>query len=265
MPLPPLSPVRPSAPIRIKYEKRLFALIDEMANSLEHWLSASYRKTDPGVIYGMDASPARIMQSAMRKLSRRWLRKFDRLAPKLADYFATDVQSRCDRSLAADLRKGGMTVRFKMTAAMRNASQAIVAENVSLIKSIPRQYMTGVETLVMQSVQTGRDLGTLTEELTKRHGITKRRAAGIALDQNNKATATLTNVRWLELGIEEATWLHSAGGKVPRPSHVAFSGSRYSVRKGVVLDPKEGIVWPGTAIKCRCVGKAVIPGLEGLT
>ena len=60
----------------------------------------------------------------------------------------------------------------------------------------------------------------------------------------------------------EAIWLHSAGGKEPRPSHVAFSGKRYSLKKGVVLDPKEGIVWPGTAIRCRCVPKPVIPGFD---
>jgi SPP1 gp7 family putative phage head morphogenesis protein len=160
----------------------------------------------------------------------------------------------------ADLRKAGMSVRFKMTAAMNDAYQAVRAENVNLIKSIAQQHLTQVETLVMQSVQQGRDLGALTQELTARYGVTKRRAAFIAKDQNNKATATMTRVRHLELGITQAKWLHSAGGKHPRPEHVAFSGKVYQIANGHDFGDGEGPVWPGQPINCRCVAIPIVPG-----
>lgn len=72
----------------------------------------------------------------------------------------------------------------------------------------------------------------------------------------------LARSRQLELGITKAKWLHSAGGKTPRETHVAFSGHEYDVAKGVTLEPDEGVVWPGTAIYCRCVSVPIVPGFD---
>jgi len=110
----------------------------------------------------------------------------------------------------------------------------------------------------MRSVQTGRDLGTLAQELETRYGTTKRRAAFIAQSQNNIATATMIRTRQAELGITQAVWLHSAGGRVPRPEHVAASGKTYDVAKGMFLEGKW--TWPGVEPRCRCVSKSVITG-----
>ncbi|MCH5894342.1 phage head morphogenesis protein, partial [Salmonella enterica] len=84
---------------------------------------------------------------------------------------------------------------------MNTALQASITENVNLIRSIPQQHLTQVETLVMQSVSRGRDLKTLTDELEKRYGITRRRAALIARDQNNKATSVMQSARQRSVGI----------------------------------------------------------------
>lgn len=258
-----LKPIRPSAAIRADYERRLQAEIADMHASILRWLVAEYRRATPEiVIYASDDSPARTLQSAMRSLGRRWLKRFDELAPRLAQHFATAVHSRSDRALMADLRRAGMSVRFKMTAAMNDAFQATVGENVSLIRSIAEQHLGQVEQLVMRSVQDGRDVGALTKELTARYGVTKRRAAFISLDQNNKATAVMTKVRHLELGITKAKWLHSAGGRHPREKHVAFSGKTYDVAKGHDFGDGAGTVWPGTAINCRCVSVPIVPGFD---
>jgi SPP1 gp7 family putative phage head morphogenesis protein len=256
-----LKPVRPAAPIRAKYDERLTALINEMHASIVHWISAEWRKNTPEtVLMGADETPARSLQIAMSRLGRRWLRRFDQLADSLAEYFAKATRDRCDRSLMADLRKAGFTVRFKMTPAMRDAFDAVRAENVGLIKSIAQQHLAHVETLVMQSVSQGRDLATLTKTLTKTAGVTKRRASFIARDQNNKATAVMARARHLELGITQAKWLHSAGGNHPRPEHVAFSGKVYDIREGHDFGDGLGPVWPGTAINCRCVPIPIVPG-----
>jgi SPP1 gp7 family putative phage head morphogenesis protein len=254
-----LTPTRPNEGIRVDYQRRLERQVSEMAASVTYWLTAEYRANPPEAM-AADASPARALQAAIRKLGRRWIRKFDRLAPELAAYFATAATDRSDKALAASLRKAGFTVRFKPTAAQNDAYQATIAENVALIKSIPREYMLGVEGEVMRSVQAGRDLGTLAKALEERHGVTARRAALIARDQNNKATATMTRVRQRELGITKAIWVHSAGGKHPRPEHVAFSGSTYDIEKGAFLEGKW--TWPGVEINCRCVSRSVVPGFD---
>ncbi len=256
--LPTLPPARPNAGIEADYRRRLERAIDAMADSVTYWLKASYRANTPEM--AADASPAREMQTAIRKLARRWQRNFDRLAVELAEHFAKAATDRSDKALQAALRKNGFTVRFKATAAQNDAYQAVIAENIALIKSIPAQYMLGVQGEVMRSVQAGRDLGTLAKTLEARHGVTARRAALIARDQNNKATAVMTRVRQREIGVTKAVWMHSGGGKEPRPEHVAFSGKTYDVDKGAYLEGKW--TWPGVEINCRCVSRSVIPGFD---
>lgn len=253
-----LAPVRPSAAVRAAYQRKLDRLIDEMNRSLAYFLEQNYRRQRPRM--ALDASPARELRAAMRKLSRRWLARFNEAAPQLADYFATAASDRVDAELKRILRNAGFSVRFKMTKAQNDAIQATIGENVSLIKSIAERHLTNVEGIVMRSVQEGRDLGTVTKALTENYGVTKRRAATIARTQNNMATATVTRVRQQELGVRKAKWLHSAGGKHPRPEHVAFSGKTYDVDKGAFL---EGTwTWPGREINCRCVSVPIIPGFD---
>lgn len=259
-----LSAIRPNEALTVTYQRRLERAIEQMARAVEREVRAVYRANPPEalVAYGQDASPTAVLVAAMRKMGRRWLRQFDELAPKLADYFVTQVQNRNDLILRRDMREAGFTVRFKMTRAMNDAYQAVRAENVSLIKSIPTQYLAQVEQAVMRSVAAGRDMGSLVKEMTERFDVTKRRAALIARDQNNKATSVMQRARQLQLGITKGRWIHSAGGREPRPEHVAFSGKTFDLVRGHDFENGEGVVWPGTAINCRCVYAAVVPGFD---
>jgi uncharacterized protein with gpF-like domain len=253
----PLRAVRPSAALRARYEAKLERAVADMHRSLIYWLRARYRAT--GAAMAIDASPASEMRRAMRKLARRWQASFDALAPRLAEWFATAANERVDGELKRMLRDGGFTVRFKMSRAQNEAYQGVIGEQVALIKSIASQHLAAVEGVVMRSVQRGRDLGTLARELEEGHGVTKRRAAFIARSQNNMATATLVAARQVELGIM-ARWSHSAGGRVPRPEHVAFSGQPYDPKRGAFLEGKW--VWPGSEPNCRCVSIPIIPGFD---
>lgn len=250
-----LQPIHASAGLNAAYNKRLRALVTEMHESVLYWLKARYRAE-----MGLDAHPSRELRAAIRKLARRWQANFDRVAPQLADYFATAASERVDGALQSMLRKAGFTVRFKMSRNQSAAVQAVVAENVSLIKSIATKYLDDVENEVMRSVSRGRDLGALTEALQERYNVTKNRAALIARQQNNAATAAFTKTRQKELGIKKARWQHSAGGKQPRPEHVAFSGKTYDIEKGAFLEGKW--TWPGMEINCRCVSVPIIPGFD---
>jgi uncharacterized protein with gpF-like domain len=257
-----LAPVHPNLGIAAQFRRRLEREIEAMHRSLIYWIGAAYR-AHPPVLAQDAASPANWLIRSMRGLDKRWNDRFDTLAPDLAAYFAKAAWQRSDASLAAALKRGGMTVKFRPTRAVNDALAANIAENVGLIKSIARQHLAQVEGMVMRSVQTGRDLQQLTNDLQKAFGVTRRRAAFIARDQNNKATAIITRVRQVEIGATQAVWLHSGGGREPRPSHVAQSGKLYDIRTGW-FDRDEGKngewLWPGTAVNCRCVSKVVIPG-----
>lgn len=227
-----------------------------MHASVLYWLSASYKASGA---MAMDASPAVMMRKSMNKLSRRWAKNFDDFADRLARRFADDTMGNADASLSNALESAGFTVEFRMTEAMNNALQATITENVNLIRTIPERYLSNVETLVSQSVARGRDLGSLTKAIQEQYGVTKRRAALIARDQNNKATSVMQAARQKSIGITEGIWHHSHAGKVPRQSHLKADGEKFDLNKGLFLDGKW--VMPGEEINCRCTWSPVIPNL----
>lgn len=257
-----LRPVHPSAGLTAAYRRKLDDLIEEMANSVDYWLSASYKANEP--LIAQDELPASALRAAIRKMTQRWQKRFDEAAPKLAEYFSIAVEKRSSMAMRNILKEAGFTVEFKMTPAMQDIFRATVQSNVELIKSIPAQYLTQVQGSVMRSVQTGRDLGPLAKELQEHFGVTKRRAAFIARSQNNMATASMTRARQVELGITEAIWMHSGGGKHPRPTHLAAGRdkTKYDTSKGW-LDPAVGKnIFPGELPNCRCVSRSVVKGFS---
>ena len=171
-----------------------------------------------------------------------------------ANYKASGAAVAMDASPAVFMRDAMKKLAKRWTKAFDNVS------HVGLIRSIPEKYFNEVEGLVMRSVARGRDLSYLTDELQKRYGITRRRAALIARDQNNKATSVMQAARQQSLGVTQGVWKHSHAGKEPRPSHVKADGKVFELSKGMYLDGKW--VMPGEEINCRCTWSPVIPGLS---
>lgn len=257
-----LKPVHPNAGIGAAYRGKLDRLIEKMARSYVYFLKAQYRETPPRM--ALDETPARELERELRRLGVQWQKEFEALAPKMARWFSQSIERRSTFAMRKMLKDAGVTVRYTMTQRMRDVFQATVEENVSLIKSIGQQYHGDVVGLVMRSVAQGRDLATLTKALEARYGVTQRRAALIARDQNNKATAVMTRVRQNEAGIKEAVWLHSLGGKEPRPTHLANNGKVYKIDEGW-YDPDPKVrrrIWPGELINCRCVPKPIVRGFS---
>lgn len=238
--------IRPNAGIRTWYQKELDKLVKEINDSVVYWMEAEYNKS--GI--ANDASPVVMLKDAMRNLAARWTKKFNDKSVELATRFADKTMVNTESSLKTAFKDIGVTVDFKMTEEMRNGLNAVIAENVNLIKSIPEKYLREVEFLVMQSASRGRDLSVLSDELVKRYGITKRRAAFIALDQNQKATTAMVQARQQSLGITKGIWKHSHAGKEPRPSHLKADGEEFDLSKGLYLDG--AWVLPGQLPRCRC-------------
>lgn len=243
--------------VQAAYRRRLDRLIDEMACSVAYWMEAAY-KANPSLV-AQDALPSAELQKAMREVSRRWIKRFNEMAERIAESFVAAGRKSTESAFQSALRDAGWTVQFKPTLAVRDAMSATISENVALIKSIPQQYLTDVEGIVMRGFTAGRDLKAISDDLQKRHGVTKRRAALIARDQSNKLTATVTQARRAELGIVEAEWVHSGGGKEPRHSHVKAGKERlrFDPSKGALIDGE--YILPGQLINCRCTSRSVLP------
>lgn len=256
-----LPPVHPNAGIEAEYRKKLRAFVDEMSTSYEHWIRAQYRETPPRM--ALDATPAKELERELSLIGARWKKRIDEGAPKLARWFAKSTERRSAAAMHKILRDAGVSVKFQMSPTMKDVFDATVAENVGLIKSIGSEYHSQVQGIVMRSVSAGRDLAGMSKELEHRYGITQKRANFISLDQNNKATSDFVRVRQSELDLK-AIWLHSHGGKEPRPTHLGNTGKIYDPKIGW-YDPDPKVrrrIWPGQLPRCRCVSRSVVPGFS---
>ena len=137
-----------------------------------------------------------------------------------------------------------------------------IRKNLEQIEEVPSKCFDRIYDAAILSVTKGRNLDVLSNALLVNiDGMTKGRAAQIALSLNNKASAIITREGQKSLGITEATWiLTNAGMRIPRPSHIAADGKRYKVAEGMYLDGKW--TWPGYEDDCLCFSRPIIPGLN---
>lgn len=256
-------PVWPSVANEIAYYHHLLEVIDAMHGDLKQTLLNSW-DFHAAVHMARDASPVDTIRDALDKFAERWQGRWAGMEERIAQQFASGAWTATDNGVRASFKKAGFTLQFKPTRPMLLAYNARVQTNVNLIRSIPQQYLKDIGQKVWDTVTTSGDMNKLTEGIQEVYGVTIRRAAFIARDQNNKAKASFEQTRRMELGIEEAEWQHSGGGKEPRFSHLKAGRERvrFNIRQGW-LDPEDGeYTLPGQKINCRCTSRAVIPGLR---
>lgn len=251
-----MKPIMANIGIEKAYKRQLVKLVTSMSLDVKKAVERAYSANMAQDSFAMDIS------KIIAKRIKEWQAKFDKLSKIVAKKFIGDVDSYSKRAMKQALREAMPVIRYRdiETPLMKNARDSFVAENVSLIKSIPSQYHTGVETVVQESIQRGRDLHYLTKQLQKRYDITKKRAILIARDQNDKATETLNRVRYMELGVKKARWLHTGGSKEPRKSHQHASGKVFELKKGCKIDGE--YIQPGQLINCRCTCVPIFEDLK---
>jgi uncharacterized protein with gpF-like domain len=254
--------IHANAGVQAFYYDALKQLITAMHDEVQRGIFATYGTIENPEIAKDAANPSVLIKRALVKWGDRWVSRFDGLAVELAKQFANKSFTMTQMQMRAALKDAGFTVKFTPTPASAAAYQAVIAEQVNLIKSIPQEYLKDVQSKVWTSVMRGADMHALGTELRKTYGVSVERAATIARDQNQKAKAIIERARRQELGITHAIWQHSAGGKVPRKTHVAMSGKAYRIAQGMYDSAVGQYVMPGELINCRCSSKAVIPAFE---
>jgi len=256
--------VHPNVGVEYAYAHALLVPIGTMAAEVEAELAADWSRGVNTVGFASDAPNLTLLvQRTLDRLTKRWETKFDGMANRIADKFASSAWTATDNGVRASFAKAGFTVKFKPTRAMKDAYAVRVQANVDLIRTIPQQYLKDVKTQVWNAVTAGSDLSRLTADIQKVYKVTQHRASFIARDQNNKAKAAFEDARRKELGIEEAIWAHSSAGKEPRTTHVAAAKrkQRYKISEGWLDPAVNKRIWPGTEINCRCMSRSIIPGV----
>ncbi|MGV3346404.1 phage head morphogenesis protein [Enterobacteriaceae bacterium LUAb1] len=261
-----LRPVNYNAGNIAWYRNELLSLIREMSADVKTEIIGILRKNTllmDSSRLAMDISPVNMLRNALRSLSKKWIGRFVKMAVPVAENITSKTSEAVDRSILSAARKNAVTLNMQWTDAMKESRDAIIAENVALIRSIPEKYFTDVESMVFRSVAKGGDRKALADEIEisfgKRYGITRRRAEFIAKDQVRKATSSLSAVRQQEAGITEGEWVHSGGGNKPRQSHVGAGKERkrFRLSEGCLIDGE--YIMPGQLINCGCTWKPVIP------
>lgn len=247
------------------YQRELLAEIRAMNDDVQQQVLAIIRDNPlaSDSKMAMDASPVQMVKRALDALAKKWVNRFVAKAVPVSDELANKTEGAVDRGLNAAARKEAITINMQWTDAMLEKRDAIIAENVSLIRSIPEKYFTEVEGMVYRAVTRGGDRKKLADEIeasfSKRHGITRRRAEFIARDQVRKATSALSNARQQAAGIKKGIWIHSGGGNEPRKKHVHANGQEFDLDKGLPIGDKGQYVLPGEEPNCGCVWKPVLP------
>lgn len=129
-----------------------------------------------------------------------------------------------------------------------------VAENVTLIKSMPEVYFDDVKNQVFEAIEKGTRHETLTKHLEERYEIPQNRAALIARDQIGKLYGDLNAKRQQNLGIDRYIWRTVNDNRV-RPEHEEREGQSF-----LFSQPPSGGN-PGEDIQCRCYAE---PDLSAL-
>lgn len=254
---------------QLRYKKELMKLTRAMTSEVQRRILGLFRTENSKEFFKqqkkatMDASVTSKSKKLLNELMAKFEKLFSSKAKELADGMLANTLKTSKSTLGSSLKQlsGGVTLNTGVVPkGMEEVSQAIVNENVSLIKSIPSEYIPKIEGAVMRSITTGNGLADLEPEIKKYSGQSDRRVSLLALDQTRKAYNTINKQRMQSIGVKKFEWIHSGGGQHPRISHMKLDGKIFSF-DDLPLKGEEGFVngqFPGQAINCRCTMVPVI-------
>lgn len=218
--------------------------------------------------FAQDVSPAAQARILTNKLQSRFDQLFNQSAKEDAQSMVDQANDASAADVARSLKElsGGLSLETDIiTNQMHEFMSAMVANNVSLIKSIPSEYFRDVQQAILSSIADGKGLADLVPFFEKQEGQQQRRAENIATDQTHKAYNGLNKGRMQQNGIKKFEWVHSGGGLHPRLLHLdQLNGKVFSFDKLPIIEEgtgERGI--PGQAINCRCTMVPVIEFDDG--
>ena len=248
-----------------RYISRINKLVMQMTNETKKEIQKLF-KQQAVADSAMDANLGSMGRILLNALQNKFVKLFGSKAKFFADQMFNTVDKNSETQLRLSLKKltGGLTLNTGIvTKGLESVAAATIADNVSLIKSIPQEYFTKVTGAVMRSITTGNGLQDLIPEIQKYDGQTHRRAKNLALDQTRKAYNTINANRLQALKVTHFEWLHSGGGVSPRESHMKINGMIFSfdnleAEQAAAGVPKSDRGLPSIPPNCGCTIKPII-------
>ncbi|MEE1227295.1 MAG: hypothetical protein UHM08_09360 [Bacteroidales bacterium] len=273
-------PVKAPYAMELQYRKELYALIEGMDKDFRTILNI-YRKKENQI--AMDETIGSMLstdiQDKIKKLGNKWQDRFNSYAKQQAKKRVLKSLKQSDTQLKTVLgvyfTLQGMAEIFRtIPEPLEQIIKVNTEENISLVKSIPEQYIKRVQTHITNIMNGAGGWVDLRKEIIKSKDITLRRAKMIARDQTNKVFNAITLRRFEQLGITKVKWKHSHADKEPRHYHIrqwdgqsgltdghpnGLDGFEFDTNNPPVIDEKTGQRgFPGTLINCSCMMIPVI-------
>jgi SPP1 gp7 family putative phage head morphogenesis protein len=243
--------------------ERVLSVLPDLLAQVHPALESSHKS------YHADADPSgrvvRLIRSISEKIAKEVTQgKLIKIVSRIASATSEHQKTQLFRQI-----KAGTGVELS-TIADRGLSARIkhfTAENVSLIQSIPRDYLNDVESTLLSGMRDASRHEKLADEIEGLGDVSKNRAKLIARDQVGKFYGELNRVRQGALGIDQFWW-RDAGDERVRDAHKELAeGGPYEWADppGDADDPAVGSV-PGEAIQCRCYAEPnLAPIMDELT
>ncbi|MGJ8513131.1 hypothetical protein R84981_002776 [Carnimonas sp. R-84981] len=130
-------------------------------------------------------------------------------------------------------------------------------ENLSLIRSIPDDYVTRLQGSITRAVNQGMDVRELRDLIKSTYDQPDHRAQLIAEDQIGKLNANLTRYRQQKAGVREYKWRGVLDNR-ERYVHKEREGRTFKWKE----PPYDG--HPGQPIRCRCWAEPVWPDRDNV-
>lgn len=259
------------AAVAVRYSNKLVSAANEMTETTRREIEKLFAHPDVVAHFvrrgvAMDISPSSQARILTNKLKSRFEQLFNSNASAWASTMTNQTDAASQTNVQASLKdlSGGLTLKTDiLTGSMSEFLTGVVAENVSLIKSIPSEYFMKVQGAVLRSITHGRGLADLVPFFADQEGITQRRANTIATDQTHKAYNGLNAQRQQAVGLKQFEWIHSGGSQHPRWMHVELDGKTCSFASPPVIDEDGTRGLPGQLINCHCTQRPVISFAEG--
>lgn len=243
------------------YHTELRRIVREVRKDIDmHVMSAvkstSFEYTVDGVsTHIVMDSYVDVIAGALKLVRERWASpQFNALATRIARKFVTTAdrtnEQRTKRDLGIDVFVGNQE--------LRDYVEVSIFDNVRLIESIPQQYLTQVDSIVMTNVRAGNRPSAIVKLLQKQFNITENRAKLIARDQTNKINSNLSQMRQMSAGFEYFRWETSHDERV-RDRHEEVAKRVTAYGRGIFRYDYPPIVdqnapqKPGEPIQCRCI------------
>ena len=215
------------------------------------------------------------IQQMMMAITNEWVTKGDLLSLELSQKIVINAAISAIKPFNAVTPESDQPLvigEIYNTPQVKPVVEKAVAQNVSLIRSIPREMLNQVEKAVMNAIDTTSEQKSLEEDvkkiLIKAGNKSRNRARVIARDQTTKVVSKVAATRAEELGVTEYIWVTSGDervrdGKSGKGDHKHLNGKTFSYEKGAPKKyaslPPNGPFNPGTDIMCRCIAVPVIP------